>query len=122
MHRLRRHRPQQRSRRQRRRPRRNEPGKRWKRRPSLSCVSGIADFIRGFTVRAAATRFSLDQVDRVFRKFDEASPDRYNREVRRVAAGLERLFYVSPFELMELLKAFRLRQPATVLKLLAEDL
>jgi predicted acylesterase/phospholipase RssA len=88
----------------------------------LILTDRFADFIRGFTVRAAAAGFSLDQVDRVFRKFDAPSPNRYNRELRRVAAGLERLFYVSPFELKDLLEAIRRRQPSRVLRLLAMDL
>jgi predicted acylesterase/phospholipase RssA len=88
----------------------------------LILTDRFADFIRGFTVRAAETRFSLSQMDRVFRNFDRPSPDRYNRELRAVAAGLERLFYVSPFELRELVVAARLRKPSKVFRLLADDL
>jgi predicted acylesterase/phospholipase RssA len=73
----------------------------------LVLTDRFADFIRVLTIRAANSRFSLREADRVFRIFDEAWPLAYERELRSVTAGLERLFYVSPFELLALVEAFR---------------
>jgi predicted acylesterase/phospholipase RssA len=73
----------------------------------LVLTDRFADFIRVLTIRAANSQFSLREADRVFRIFDEAWPLAYERELRSVAAGLERLFYVSPFELLALVEAFR---------------
>jgi predicted acylesterase/phospholipase RssA len=74
----------------------------------LVLTDRFADFVRGLTLRAAATRFSLRQADRFFRRFDAAGANQFNREARLVAAGLERLFWLSPFELHDLVKALRL--------------
>ncbi|HEX9895308.1 MAG TPA: patatin-like phospholipase family protein, partial [Gemmatimonadales bacterium] len=84
----------------------------------LVLTDRFADFIRGLTLRAAATRFSLHQADGFLRRYDQADSDAFNREARMVMAGLERLFYLSPFELKELVKAFRLRQSNQVYEML----
>jgi predicted acylesterase/phospholipase RssA len=73
----------------------------------LVLTDRFADFIRNFTLRAAATGFSLRQVDRFLRRYDSASAGTFDSEARLVMAGLERLLYVSPFELKDLVKAFR---------------
>ena len=86
----------------------------------LILTDRFADFVRGVTLRAAASRFSLRQADRVFRRFDQASPAGFNRETRLVTAGLERLFWLSPFELLDLLRAFRLRHSSEVYRLLGD--
>ncbi|HEX5963170.1 MAG TPA: patatin-like phospholipase family protein [Gemmatimonadales bacterium] len=88
----------------------------------LILTDRFADFVRGFTVRAAATRFSLSQADRVFRSFDKPLPGEFDRELRAVAAGLERLFYISPFELRDLVEAARRRQGSEVTRLLTRNL
>jgi predicted acylesterase/phospholipase RssA len=80
----------------------------------LIITDRFADFIRGLTLRAGATRFSLSDADRFFRRYDAPSPDRYNRAARRVMAGLERLFWLSPFELHSLVRALRLGDSAQV--------
>jgi len=84
----------------------------------LILTDRFVDFVRNFTLRAAATRFSLRDADRFFRRYDRANPRRFNREARLVLAGLERLFYLSPFELRDLAKALRERRTDTVVKLL----
>lgn len=84
----------------------------------LILTDRFVDFVRNFTLRAAATRFSLRDADRFFRRYDSADPRRFNREARLVVAGLERLFYLSPFELRDLVKALRDRRIDTVVKLL----
>ena len=88
----------------------------------LVLTDRFADFIRGLTVRAAQARFSIRQADRVIRRFDDANPWAFNRETRAVFAGVERLTYVSPFELLELLEAFRRQQNDRVVDLLQGDL
>jgi predicted acylesterase/phospholipase RssA len=88
----------------------------------LVLTDRFADFIRGITVRAAQSRFSIRQADRVIRRYDDANSWSWSQEVRSVAAGLERLAYLSPFELVELVEAFRRQNPRRVADLLREDL
>jgi predicted acylesterase/phospholipase RssA len=75
----------------------------------LVLTDRFSDFVRNFTLRSAAATFSLRSLDRAFRAFDRTTSDKFGRDVRRVLAGLERLFYVSPFEAHDLIRAFRLR-------------
>jgi len=75
----------------------------------LILTDRFADFIRGLTLRAGASDFSLSEADRVFRRFDQSSAATFSLELRRVVAGLERLFWLSPFELHDLIRALRLR-------------
>jgi predicted acylesterase/phospholipase RssA len=84
----------------------------------LILTDRFADFIRGLTLRAASTPFSLRQVDRFLRRYDHAGSDRFNEEARIVMAGLERLFGLSPFELKRLVKALRLREWSQAYELL----
>lgn len=86
----------------------------------LVLTDRFADFVRTLTVRAAQTRFSLRQADRVVRQYDQASSGVFEREARLVMAGLERLFYISPIELWRLLGALRLRRPDRVVRLLKD--
>lgn len=67
----------------------------------------FADFVRNLTVRAAATRFSIRDADSLFRQYDRPGSLEFSRSARRVIAGLERLFYVSPYELNELTRLVR---------------
>ncbi len=76
----------------------------------LVLTDRFSDFVRTMTVRAAQTRFSLQQADRVVRQYDRAGRGSYERQARIVLAGLERLLYVSPFEFRDLLEALRLRR------------
>ncbi len=69
----------------------------------------FADFIRNWTIRASETKFSLRQVDEIFRKYDANSAAVFQRTLREVLAGLERLFYVNPYQVNELVKAVRNR-------------
>jgi predicted acylesterase/phospholipase RssA len=80
----------------------------------LVLTDRFADFIRAITVRAAQTRFSLRDADRVFRRYDQAGLQRFDRELRTVVAGLERLTYISPFELKELIDAIRRQRSGQV--------
>lgn len=73
----------------------------------LVLTDRFADFIRNLTLRGAASGFSLRQVDRFLRRYDMANANTFDSEARLVMAGLERLLYVSPFELKDLVKAFR---------------
>lgn len=76
----------------------------------LVLTDRFADFIRNFTLRASASRFSLRDLDTTFRAFDRSNSETFGQEMRRVLAGLERLMYVSPFEARDLAKAWRLRK------------
>ncbi len=84
----------------------------------LLLTDRFADFVRSFTVRAAQARFSLREADRVIRRFDAANPWTWSSELRRVVAGFERLAYVSPFELRDVVEAFRRQQVGLGLSLL----
>jgi predicted acylesterase/phospholipase RssA len=76
----------------------------------LVLTDRFSDFVRNFTLRAGATTFSLKELDTAFRVFDRPGTSAFGRDIRRVLAGLERLFYVSPFEARDVVKAFRLRR------------
>lgn len=69
----------------------------------------FADFVRRLTLRAAATKFSLADIDEVLRNYDRPSNRRYLKSTRRLLAGMEHLLYVSPFELIALVRSLRLR-------------
>ncbi len=43
----------------------------------------------------------------MFRRFDADSSGEFSKRTRRVIAGIERLLYVSPFELLKLIQSFR---------------
>lgn len=72
----------------------------------------FADFIRNWTIRAAEAKFSLRQADEVFRKYDDRSAKVFQKNLREVVAGLERLFYINPYQLNELVSLTRNRQHA----------
>jgi predicted acylesterase/phospholipase RssA len=67
----------------------------------------FADFIRHFSIHAADADFSPRDLDLIFRRYEKDSAFSFSRRTRRVLSGLERLFYVSPFELMELIQTLR---------------
>ncbi len=65
----------------------------------------FADLVRRLTIRANDVHVTPKMLDDVCRQFDHLSSDRFNHAVREVAAGFERLLYISPFELLELYRA-----------------
>jgi predicted acylesterase/phospholipase RssA len=65
------------------------------------------DFVRRITLRAGGADFSPKDLDMLFRRYDEDPPEVYSGKTRRTIAGLERLLYLSPFELLELVEAHR---------------
>jgi predicted acylesterase/phospholipase RssA len=73
----------------------------------LVLTDRLADFVRRFTLRAAATAVSFNDVDRFFRRYDSDASDKFIKTARRVTAGLEHLFYISPWELFDITRAFR---------------
>jgi predicted acylesterase/phospholipase RssA len=73
----------------------------------LILTDRFADFIRDLTLRAAGTRFSVRHADCFFRKYDYPGFLEFDRNARNVLAGIERLFYVNPYQVNRLVKAFR---------------
>ncbi len=73
----------------------------------LVMTDRLADFVRGLTLRAADANFSARDLDLVLRRYDLDAGVRFGARGRRVVAGLERLFYLSPMQLSELVKAAR---------------
>jgi len=69
----------------------------------------FSDFVREFTIRSSGTRFSLRQADRLFRKYDQPWLVNFDKGARQVTGGIERLFYVSPYQLNQLVKSVRHR-------------
>lgn len=67
----------------------------------------FADFIRHFSIHAASADFSPHDLDMIFRRYEMDSTFSFGRRARRVFSGMERLFYLSPFELFELAQTFR---------------
>ncbi len=88
----------------------------------LILTDRFADAVRHLTLRAAASRFSPRDLDRVFRRYDADDADTSSWRLRRVLAGLERLLYVSPFEVTNWVRAARDRNHAALWKLFQEDL
>jgi predicted acylesterase/phospholipase RssA len=84
----------------------------------LILTDRFADFVRRFTIRAASARFSFYDMDQLFRRYDSGAADQFSADARRVLAGIERLLYVSPFEVLELVKAIRLQQTSDILLLI----
>lgn len=76
----------------------------------LVLTDRFADFIRRFTLRAADTPVALRDLDYLFRRYDHGGASAFNARMRAVAAGIERLTYVSPFELAELVRDLRTEQ------------
>jgi predicted acylesterase/phospholipase RssA len=87
----------------------------------LVLTDRLADFIRRLTLHAADTKFSLSDLDHLFRRYDDESAASFNRRSRIVSAGLERLTHISPFELIELARDLRTDQFRGFLKALRDD-
>jgi predicted acylesterase/phospholipase RssA len=81
----------------------------------LILTDRFADFVRRITIRSASARVSFQDMDQLFRRYDTGAADQFDANARRVMAGIERLLYVSPFELLELVKAIRLQQSSDAL-------
>lgn len=84
----------------------------------------FADFIRHFSIHAAAADFSPHDLDLIFRRYETDTSSAFSRRTRRVFAGLERLFYLSPFEIMELTKTLRAgnwQEAGRLIKSLAQE-
>ncbi len=84
----------------------------------------FADFIRHFSIHAAAADFSPHDLDLIFRRYETDPSSAFSRRARRVFAGLERLFYLSPFEVMELTKTLRAgnwQEAGRLIKSLAQE-
>jgi len=67
----------------------------------------FADFIRHFAIHVASADFSPHDIDMVFRRYELDSGMRFSRRARRVFSGMERLFYLTPFELLDLTRTLR---------------
>ena len=69
----------------------------------LVLTDRFADFIRRFTLRAGSANFSLTDADHLFRRFDKRSWELLSARSRRVLAGIHRMAYLDPIELLDLL-------------------
>ncbi|HZF10480.1 MAG TPA: patatin-like phospholipase family protein [Thermoanaerobaculia bacterium] len=83
----------------------------------LVMTDRLADFVRGLTLRAADADFSARDFDLALRRYD-LDPRAYGARARRVVAGLERLFYLSPTQLFALVRAAREQDYRTLSELL----
>lgn len=88
----------------------------------LVLTDRFADFIRRLTLHGAETNFSLHDLDLLFRRYDDESASNFNRRLRVVLAGMERLSSISPFELLDLTRDLRLDQFGAFLKSVGGDL
>jgi predicted acylesterase/phospholipase RssA len=82
----------------------------------------LADFVRRLTLRGAEARFALRDIDLVLRRFDIDFPGRFGKRARNLMAGLERLLYLSPFELFTIVRAARLQDFSCLLQEVIGDL
>jgi predicted acylesterase/phospholipase RssA len=87
----------------------------------LILTDRLADAVRRLTLRGGQTHFSLYDLDRVFRRYEVGSAEGFAARARKIAAGVERLFYISPFELKTLAQAYREDDLQTVKHDLLED-
>src|SRR5262249_37188925 len=73
----------------------------------LILTDAFADFVRTLTLRGAQARFSIRDLDRVLRRYDQGSASGFSAETRRTPAGLERLLYITPFDFRDIVEAVR---------------
>jgi predicted acylesterase/phospholipase RssA len=76
----------------------------------------MADFVRGFTVRAGDTHFSPRDLDLSLRRYDFDGSASFSRRMRNVAAGIERLLYLSPADFLQLVEAGRTRRSCDLIR------
>ena len=69
----------------------------------LVLTDRFADFVRRFTLRAGNADFSLRDADHLFRRFDRRGWETMSRRSRQVLAGIYRMAYLDPIELLDLL-------------------
>jgi hypothetical protein len=86
----------------------------------LVLTDRLADFVRGLTLRAADADFSARDLDLTLRRYDFDRGGIFDARARRVVAGLERLFYLSPGQLLALVKAAREQDFRALSRLLQE--
>jgi predicted acylesterase/phospholipase RssA len=86
----------------------------------LILTDRFADLVRRLAIRANDIHLTPKIIDQVFRQFDLQTSDRFNRSIRQVAAGFERLLYMSPFELLKLTKALHNTDGPAAVKLLGD--
>lgn len=85
----------------------------------------FADFIRHFSIHAASADFSLHDLDKVFRRYGDDRASKFSQRLRRVLSGMERLFYLSPFEMISLVQKFRAgnwQEAAKLVKKLTQEI
>jgi predicted acylesterase/phospholipase RssA len=70
----------------------------------LVLTDRFANFIRRFTLRAGSADCSLRDADHLFRQFDRRNWELLARRSRQVLAGIHRLTYMDPLEMLDLLK------------------
>jgi predicted acylesterase/phospholipase RssA len=71
----------------------------------LVVTDRLADFVRRFMVRANDVRISPKNLDHFLRRLDQPHAGAYSKNARTVLAGIERLFFISPFESWALIQA-----------------
>jgi predicted acylesterase/phospholipase RssA len=85
----------------------------------------FADFIRHFSIHAASADFSLHDLDLIFRRYGKETGLNFGKRARKVFSGMEKLFYLSPFEFLELAQSLRggnWQQAARLLKKQAQHM
>jgi predicted acylesterase/phospholipase RssA len=87
----------------------------------LILTDRMADFVRRLTLRASETIFAPRDLDLLFRRYDSGSTDGFGRRMRAIAAGIERLTHISPFELAELTRDLRMQDLVHFTDALRED-
>jgi predicted acylesterase/phospholipase RssA len=81
----------------------------------------FADFVRHFSIHAASADFSPRDLDLIFRRYEKDNAFIYGRRARRVFSGMERLFHLNPFKLLELAQTFRAGHWQAAAKLIKEQ-
>jgi predicted acylesterase/phospholipase RssA len=87
----------------------------------LVLTDRMADFVRRLTLRASETLFAPRDLDLLFRRYDAGKTEAFGQRMRAIAAGIERLTHISPFELAELTRNLRMQDLMHFTDALRED-
>lgn len=73
----------------------------------LVLTDRFADLVRRLTLRAGATAVSIRDLDHLFRLYERRRSGEFGRNTRRVLAGLERLLYLTPYDVERVARSLR---------------
>jgi len=73
----------------------------------LVLTDRFADLVRRLTLRGGATPVSIRDLDHVFRLYERRRSAAFTKNLRQVLAGLERLLYLTPYDVERMARSVR---------------